>query len=141
MKIKLFFPIFLLIFSCQVKAQQAKISIIVTPFSRDSIDIIIKNSIRDTVLFSLYKQEFIKTIWVTNVYDVFCDVRNPNTSILIINPTEVLHFRIHNDSTLYTDEKIKPGTLLQNKIENRIVLKGNKKDHDKMEYSFYSLPW
>lgn len=126
MTIKAFLVFIFLFFSAHIKAQE--IIVDATRFGNDSLDVQIKNiSVNDTILFSLYKQTVVGKKWITNLYDVFCDITNPKTSIFIISPKQSLNFRIHFNTTLYTDEKIKSNKIKGSKNRNRIFFKGNKK--------------
>jgi hypothetical protein len=115
--------------SCVQGLRTEVIDIRASQFHKDSLVVDIANNSKvDTVVFSLYKQMKIKDKWITAVYDVFAEAKNPNTSLLIIDPLQKLSLRIHIDGTLYTNEEVsqnqdgKPSPY-------RLLFKGELKDN------------
>lgn len=105
---------------------------------KDSIFISVSSNLEnDTVLFSLYGQIKMKKKWVTNVYDIFSNVNNPNTSILVLNPKENIIFSVEQSSMIYSEKKLKPGKSLCRNCK-RILLIGYSKDNGEITYKAFS---
>ena len=123
-------------YSCSF-AQKPSLSLVAKE-SRDSISVFIKNNLRsDTVLFSLYSQSRINNKWITSNYDLFCDVTNPNTSVFIIYPNQEITLTAARPTKIYTSKNVKTGTSKCRDCR-RIVLVGNKKNNEAIEYKAYS---
>jgi hypothetical protein len=119
---------FVAVLACAQMRGSEVIDIRASQFHKDSFAVEIVNTSRvDTIVFSLYKQMQTKDTWITNVYDMFAETTNPNTSLLIIDPLQKLSLRIYIDRTLYTNEEVsqkrdgKPSPY-------RILFKGEVKD-------------
>jgi hypothetical protein len=104
----------------------------------DSVAVSIKSNLQsDTVLFSLYSQTKVNKKWVTSNYDLFCDVSNPNTSIFIINPNQQITLVAARPAVIYSNKNIKTGKSMCTNCR-RIILIGNSKRNDAIEYKAFS---
>ncbi|SFO74897.1 hypothetical protein SAMN05428949_6461 [Chitinophaga sp. YR627] len=98
--------IVLIIFSCKLYAQ-SPVFINACFSSKDSITLEIKNnSDNETFFFSIYKQHLFGKNWLTNNYDVFCDIENPNTTVLRIKPQEQLLISVRIDDSMIQLDKM-----------------------------------
>jgi|688.fasta_scaffold1097601_1 hypothetical protein len=131
---RLYFLIILILCNNFLKAQDKKISLSAM-LMNDSISVKISNvSLGDTVVFSLYQQTKFKKKWITSSYDVFCNIKNPNTTILIIKPNENLNFKVAYSHLIFTNEKLKKVKSTCTKC-NRIKFIGNVKNKEVFYYS------
>jgi hypothetical protein len=71
------------------------------------------------------------------VYDVFAEIRNPHTSLLIIDPQQKLSLRIYFDGTRYTGEAVTQESDAKNS-PYRVVFKSEKKDGQEWRVVSYS---
>jgi hypothetical protein len=92
-------------------SQSQRMIIKASNISADSALLEVQNvSLNDTLFFSIYKQQLFGKKWVSNNYDVFCDVENPNTTVARILPNETLTFRLLIGTTIYSGEVTKKDT-------------------------------
>jgi hypothetical protein len=139
MKTNLILIFLVLTFAHCVYSQESKISINAVRLADDSLSLEVKNNTQaDTLLFSIYKQQLIDKKWVTNVYDVFSEAKNPKTSILIIYPNKTLNLKIWIDNLLYTDEAIKTKQIKVANNSYRLLISTTKKGDKNIRNNYYS---
>jgi hypothetical protein len=132
--VKFYLIIILIICGNFLKAQDKKITL-TAMLINDSIVVKISNgSLNDTVVFSLYQQTRFKNKWITSSYDIFCNIKNPNTTVLSIKPNEILSFKVTNSHLIFSTEKIKKGKSICSKC-NRIKFIGKIKNREAFYYS------
>jgi hypothetical protein len=128
--------IFLTMFNNNIFGQSSLLTIVAIE-EIDSLSMYVRNTSSDTVIFSLYAQYNIRKKWVMNNYDLFSNVENPNTSLYIINPNEVITLKSKRPTTIYVNNKIKVGKTKCKKCK-RILLTGYKKSNDTIRYLNFS---
>jgi hypothetical protein len=129
----------LMMFSCKLWAQNP-VFVNACFASKDSISLEIENSSdNQTFFFSIYKQRLSGKNWVTDNYDVFCNIENPHTTVLRIKPQEVIFISVPIDDAMFDLIKMpkKPYKMSELSIYYRYVFWA-KKDMNTSEQKYYS---
>jgi hypothetical protein len=135
---KIFYIVLLLLLACNYSFSQTPSLSVTAKDKGDSIAVSVKNNLQsDTVLFSLYGQIMTNKKWMTNNYDIFCNVKNPNTSVFIINPNEQITLMAAWPIGFYSNRNIKTGKSICRQCI-RIILIGNSKNNEAIEYKAFS---
>jgi hypothetical protein len=127
-----------LVFACNYSFSQTPSLSVTAKDKGDSVAVSVKNNLQsDTVLFSLYGQIMANKKWVTNNYDIFCNVMNPNTSVFIINPNEQITLMAAWPLGFYTNKNSKTSKIKCTQCI-RVILIGNSKKNEAIEYKAFS---